>query len=381
MKIAYFYNNVINHGGVERILIDKANALAQLPGMEVWIVCLSGSDADVPAFPISSKVHVVHLGLDLKLTASLYRKPFTIMFQWLRWYQKIKRKVMEFKRNNSIDISISTLYDILLPYSAGKCPHIYESHADRASAEKLSNNPWFRRILTPWIIKKHTVVALTQDESAYWQDAKRVEIIPNFTNIQPVATYRPDTGRILATGRLDPQKGFDILVKAWSYVHKCMPELQLDIYGPDPSNGKNRAELEQQIKDSALTECVHLCGTTDNMPAVFAKHSAFVLSSRFEGFVLVLLEALKCGLPCVSFDCPSGPKDIIKNDSDGILVPFDGLSDEERAEKLAEAICRLMQLPDSERVKMSETAIENSHRFSRENIIKQWVELFQSLAK
>ena len=93
----------------------------------------------------------------------------------------------------------------------------------------------------------------------------------------------------------------------------------------------------------------------------------------------MLLEALKCGLPCVSFDCPSGPKDIIKNDSDGILVPFDGLSDEERAEKLAEAICRLMQLPDSERVKMSEAAIKNSRRFSKDIIINRWVELFNSL--
>ena len=380
MKIAFYLYSINNHGGLDRIIIDKANAFADIPGMEVWIRCETGSESDVPAFPISSKVHRSYFNKPFAPKTSLAKNPFKYIIEWWRWRTEIRKEIQEFSERNSIDISISSTYNFNRPYSSGGTHHIYESHAYRKATERnYLPIPIIWQFLTPFMVRRHTVVALSRHDASFWQAAKRLEIIPNFTNIRPVADYKPDTGRVMAAGRLDYQKGFDILISAWQIVHKRLPNLQLDIFGPDPSNGKNRKALQQQIDMAGLSTCVHLCGITDDMPSTLSEHSAFVLSSRFEGFGLVLLEALTCGVPCVSFDCPAGPSEVITDKSDSILVPFDGLSDEDRAGKLAEAICRLMEIPDSERMKMSDAAIENSRRFSKDIIISRWVELFNSL--
>ncbi|MBP3590398.1 MAG: glycosyltransferase, partial [Muribaculaceae bacterium] len=180
----------------------------------------------------------------------------------------------------------------------------------------------------------------------------------------------------VAVGRLDEQKGFDILIKAWESVARIHPDWKLDIYG----TGRDKEMLQDMIDKSGLTDKVTLCGVSDDMPKVYASGSIFVLSSRFEGFGLVLLEAMTCGVPCVSFDCPEGPSEIITDGRDGILVPFRGLSDSQRAEVLAENICRMIENRDM-RLRMSEKAIAKAATFSRDVIIDRWIELFNDITK
>ncbi|MDE6109976.1 MAG: glycosyltransferase, partial [Muribaculaceae bacterium] len=116
-----------------------------------------------------------------------------------------------------------------------------------------------------------------------------------------------------------------------------------------------------------------------NMPAAFAEGEAFVLSSRFEGFPLVLIEAMACGIPPVAFDCPHGPADLVDNGKNGILVPFKNLSDEERIDLLSDGLRRMLSLSDEERKRMSEAAMTKAASFSREAIMERWVKLFKEI--
>lgn len=168
----------------------------------------------------------------------------------------------------------------------------------------------------------------------------------------------------------------NILIKAWESVARSHPGWKLDIYG----TGRDKEMLQDMIEKSGLVDKVTLCGLSDDMPMVYASGSLFVLSSRFEGFGLVLLEAMTCGVPCVSFDCPEGPSEIISDGQDGILVPFRGLSDSQRTEVLAENICRMIEDRDM-RIRMSQEAIAKAAAFSRDVIIDRWIELFKEITK
>lgn len=380
MNIAYFINSLSNAAGMERIIIDKANLLSERENMRVFIVCLTSSDAEKPAFAVSHKVKVISLGLTFEPGNTKVRKqPVTFFIKWMKWRRKLHKAVRALVKEHNIDIAISSTYDAALPLSSKSCRLILESHAFRNSTVQLSTLPAFREFLTSQRVKKaDALVALTSADAKLWKEAKRVEVIGNFTNMKPAGVYNPDIKRIMAAGRRDPQKGFDILVDAWRLVARHHPDWSLDIYGGDGADPNIRIDLQSKINEAGLSHSITLCGVCNDMPAAYAAHSVFVLSSRYEGFGLVLLEAITCGVPCVSFDCPYGPSDIITDGEDGLLVPFNHLSDTERAEKLAEALCRIIEDRDM-RCRMSQAAIRKADTFSRDKIIDRWVELFKSV--
>lgn len=116
------------------------------------------------------------------------------------------------------------------------------------------------------------------------------------------------------------------------------------------------------------------------MAQAYAGHSIYALSSRYEGFGLVLLEAMTCGLPCISFDCPDGPREIITDGRDGLLVPYRGLTDAELSAAFAEALCRMIEDRDMRR-SMSNEAMSKARNFSRDRIMNQWLSLFKELTE
>lgn len=171
--------------------------------------------------------------------------------------------------------------------------------------------------------------------------------------------------RVIAVGRLDGQKGFDFLIAAWKLVHERFPDWLLDIYG----EGDMREPLQRQIDGLGLGDRVVLRGRTQNISQEYARHSIMVLSSRFEGFVLVLCEASACALPLVSFNCESGPSEIIEDYKSGILVKRVG-----DIQGLAFALGELMSNEYARR-RMGQYAEQMSHRFGLSEIVEQWREL------
>ena len=197
---------------------------------------------------------------------------------------------------------------------------------------------------------------------------------PNFTCLPVTAPCGYRSRRVVAVGRICEQKGFDLLVEAWKTVAKCHPDWHLDIYG----EGDQRHTLQQQITDGGLSQVVSLHPFTADVASVYARATFYVMSSRYEGFGLVLIEAMRCGLPCVSFDSPSGPSEIVTDGRDGILVPYRGLSREKRIDGLAQALCRMMDHEEQIPV-MGHAAQEASQRFTVGNVIPMWERLFEGV--
>lgn len=176
--------------------------------------------------------------------------------------------------------------------------------------------------------------------------------------------------RVIAVGRLDPIKGFDVLISAWKRVAELYPDWTLDIYG----EGDSRQSLQRQIDELSLGDRVFLRGRSNDMSEEFARHSIMVLSSRYEGFGLVLCEASVCAVPQVSFNCESGPSEIIEDHKSGILVKRVG-----DIHGLASALGELMSSEDVRR-RMGQYAEQLSHRFALPEIMRQWRELLDALA-
>jgi len=180
--------------------------------------------------------------------------------------------------------------------------------------------------------------------------------------LKPVDVVKPEHKLVVAVGRLDQQKGFDLLLSAFKPLAERYPEWDLVILGEGP---KRRA-LERQREQLGLTERVHMPGRVGNLPDWYMRAELFVMSSRFEGFPNALAEAMAYGLPAVSFDCDAGPRDIIRDGVDGHLV-----APESGAPGLTQAIETLMT-DDAIRKKMAEAAKAVRERFSMKSIGAAW---------
>ena len=196
----------------------------------------------------------------------------------------------------------------------------------------------------------------------------RVELIPN--PVPPLDGGVSDgTARlVVAAGRLNTQKGFDLLIRAWAPVARRHPEWRLRIYG----SGPEKAALARLIGE--LGAPVELHPRTKRLGAAMAEASLFVLSSRFEGFGLVLVEAMGKGLPVVSFDCPRGPSDIIDDDADGLLVP------PEDVDALSAALLALIEDP-ARRARLARAARDKARRYENAVVGPRWDALLAALTR
>jgi glycosyltransferase involved in cell wall biosynthesis len=245
----------------------------------------------------------------------------------------------------------------------------------KVGLEQINLGTWkktLRKAMTRHYPNLDVLVALTAgDVEAYDRllDGRlRLDRIPN--TVHAMGGPEPDlaTKTLIAAGRYTSQKGFDLLIPAFAKIAADFPDWTLRICG----KGQQKAELKQLVKDLGVGKQVELPGPANDMGAAFAEASIFVLSSRYEGFPLILIEAMSKGLAVVSFDCPTGPADIIDDHENGILVPHKDV------DALAEGMRQLMADEDLRR-KVAANAAVKAREYEIENIGPKWEELFETL--
>ncbi len=379
MKIVYYLPSLVASGGIERIITFKANYFAEhFDNYDVTIIT-SEQMGDKPYFSLSSKVkHIdINVPIDRPYTQSKLKKILFYPYRFFRFRRKLTRVLMEIHT----DIFVSTMRRELTFINDLKDGSIKigEFHVTRYAygGETItSRNPIMKFVKYYWtrsfqnnMSKLKKVVLLTKEGAANWPELKNLVVIPN-----PIAGYQEglisdcSAKLVIAVGRYAPQKGFDLLIPAWAKVIEKHPDWILKIYG----EGGLKESYLRQIKDLSLDHNCFLEEPVKDIYNKYAESSIFVLSSRYEGFGMVITEAMSCGLPVVSFSCPCGPKDIIDDGVNGLLVNKNDIN------QLAEKINYLIE-HDLIRKEMGKAALLNSEKYKMENISKLWNNLFQSI--
>lgn len=379
MKIAYYLPSLQAPGGIERIITFKANYMAEhFKGYEI-IIITSEQMGKPPHFPLSPKVKHVDLGVpfDLPYTQSRISKLLKYPFRYYRFKRRFSQALEQLKP----DITISTLRRELnfihkLKDGSVKIGEFHVSRYAYGAEGWKASFPIIDTIKKRWAInmivnmsKLAKVVVLTHEGACEWPELWNIQVIPNPIST-PTENRETDilAHRVIAAGRYTTQKGFDLLIAAWKIVASKHPDWQLTIYG----EGSLKDQLQKMIDDQKLNDTCKLHPTVSNIADKYCESSIFVLSSRYEGFGLVLVEAMSYGVPCVSFACPHGPKDIINDEIDGLLV------DREDIASLADEINFLIENEDT-RIWMGKNAKESAKCFLPENVMPQWKQLFESL--
>lgn len=260
---------------------------------------------------------------------------------------------------NTVNVlTLLALWNLKIPTIVSE--HIYPTFTD-------ANKVW--QILMKWTYRHADLVTLlTQSALLFYPAAQgyRSIVIPNpvLTPAKKVTTDRLlPTPTIIAMGRLHPQKGFDLLLKAFAKIQAKYPDWHLTILG----EGTIRPELEELRSQLGLSERVHLPGSVSNVNDYLRQAELFALSSRFEGFPMAVCEAMACGLPVLSTDCLSGPRDIIRDGIDGVLVPVDNV------DALAAGLDALMSDP-LKRQQLAKAAPQVLERFGLDRVMAKWTD-------
>lgn len=383
MKLLYVYHSLSTRGGLERVLADKMNWLADVAGYDVYFLT-TDQLGDAPAYPISDKIH--WLRYEEKRFHNIYKVSYPKRYFALRSYNKyLKRSLESALKEVRPDVLISTtsfaMEVVASMRTAAKkvCeshiayPYIMKAGPKHRYMPKLEYvfktlyDIQFRSVIKAY----DELVVLTQDDHNYWKPYRTTTVIPN-----PVTSYPDEVspleeeGRksIISVGRLHGQKGYDMLIEAWSRLAEKHKGWHIDIFG----DGVERQKYLDMIASKGLQEGIIIHPSSNQIYAEYQKADFLVLSSRAEGFGLVLAEAMACGRPCVAFDCESGPRDIIADKEDGLLVPA------ENVDKLTEAIDWMIEHP-SERCAMGRLARENAKRYAIDSVMPLWMTLFERL--
>lgn len=377
MKIFYIYTALLTKGGADRVLTEKANWLAE-HGYEVGII----TDTQMgrpPVFPLSSKIKLINLDIDF---AKEYGHNFLVRtvlyYKLMREYKYAMKEVLQ---KNKPDIVITTMgrdmdfltdiyHDGTIIGEAHTTKHFLRNfHLLEQKGFPFRQIAWYwRRKMDKNVRKLNGIVLLTKEDAESWKGTNQTFVIPNSLPFEPSNSSELENKQAIAVGRYNNAKGYEYLVEAWKTVHQKHPDWTINIYG----SGEQKEMVKTLIKNIDLQESMVMHEPTDDIMDCYLDSSICVVSSRYEGFSMVILESMVCGVPVVSFDCPHGPRNIIKNGEDGILVDY------LNTQALAENICKLIENPKLRKT-MGEKARSNIKRFTKENVMRQWTDLFNQL--
>jgi GalNAc-alpha-(1->4)-GalNAc-alpha-(1->3)-diNAcBac-PP-undecaprenol alpha-1,4-N-acetyl-D-galactosaminyltransferase len=373
--------STLSGGGAERVTANMANYWAA-SGREV-IILTTGYGGESSSYDLDSRVAHLHLGspqFNSFSTDSHALAPLVglvnrcseperiILARHATHILKLRQAIINTRPDAVISYIDETNILALAATLETGLKVIVTEHCDPNHNSIGAGLEMLRRRLYP---HARYVVALTEESLKYFSPVAGIHgrVIPNAVTpsvfASPDGMAQPDNGKtLMAMGRLSHEKGFDLLISAFSFVAKKHAAWSLEIWGEGPQ----RSYLESYVKELGLAERVRMPGFTRRPFEAMRRSDLFALSSLCEGFSNVLIEAMACGLAVVSFDCPSGPRHIIRDEVDGVLVP------PRNVRAMAEALDRLMG-DDRERKRLAERAAEAGERFGMEKVMGMWEEV------
>lgn len=378
MKIIYCIRATYNPGGMERVLLNKVSYLIRHCGWEILIVT-TDQQGRPPFYPFPQEIRMIDLGINYSddNCLSAYRK----ITGYLRRRLKHRRILTNLLLRERADVVVS-----LFPSESSFIPSIQDGSKKVLELHycKFFRLQYGRKGILGLIDRWRTwkddflvrrfdkFVVLTHEDRNYWGKLPNIEVIPNAAKNMSGHFSDVSAHRVIAVGRLDYQKGFDRLIQAWSLVQADgrFADWQLDIFG----QGEWKDMLQQMIDSRGLEGTVHINRPTNSIGDEYAKSSLIVMTSNYEGFGMVLVEAMACGVPAVSFDCKCGPRDIIRHGENGLLVKDGDIRG------LAEAMMMVMG-DDAYRKRLSGAALNVVSTYSEEAVMGQWTRLFASLVR
>ncbi|MFA7615957.1 MAG: glycosyltransferase family 4 protein [Weeksellaceae bacterium] len=355
MKLLYITNGINGAGGLERVLSVKASMLADDYGYQVHILCLNDSHQN-RFYNFSHQIHFHSIPVKGNL------------FAYLRSYRKGIRKVVKEVQPDVISVCDDGLKGFYVPsFLKTKAKIIYERHASvNLNAGSGIKGNLIRILMHRQISKFDRFVVLTKGNLKEWNQPN-VTVIPNPIGFQSEQSAELENKKIIAVGSHSYNKGYDLLIRVWKIIQNQKPDWELNIYGKIDTD-----RTFVKIAEKEGLKNIFFKPPIKDIRSAYLDASILVMSSRSEGFGMVLTEAMECGLPCVAFDCPSGPADIISEGEDGFLI---------EPENTNQMVDRLLQLIEDKtlRKQMGKTAKQNVKRFSADEILKKWDDLFNEL--
>jgi len=377
MRLIYCTHSLCNPGGMERVLVNKVTYLVEKLHWDVSIVTTDQKGR--PSFyPLPAGVRVTDLGINY--SDDNVKSVTGKILGYLQKRRRHKRLLTSLLEREKPDIVVS-----LYPSESSFIPDIKDGSK---KVLELHFCKYFRLqygrkgllgIIDKWrthqderIVRKFDkFVVLTNEDKEYWGNLHNIEVIPNAA--MNIGGHFSDVTnhRVIAVGRLDYQKGFDRLIQAWEYINKSglYSDWRLDIFG----QGEWKEMLQEMVQAKNLSVSVHLNSPVKTIGEEYVNSSLLVMSSNYEGFPMVMIESMAIGLPVVAFDFKCGPRDIISDGENGLLVSNGDIPG------LAEAMMKLMGDYELRR-RMSVKARQVVDTYSEKAVMDKWVRLFTSLA-
>lgn len=373
MKIIYCINSIRGLGGIQRVTLVKANALAEVVGNQVYLIVTDNWPYHKLIHEISDKITLIHLPINYY--ADDYKSKFQSLISNIKIFKHwrlLQKAINQIKPDVIVSVGQSEKY--ILPFLRTKAIKIREIHFNSNYREFTYQTQWIGKLIQFLDLKINTrgydkVILLTEeDKKDNFANNKKFTAIHNPLTTRELEYYKKrETKNVIAVGRLVLQKNFISLIRAWALIATQIPDWHLNIIGEGPE----RERLQNEIKQLHLEESITLKGFSNEVDKELEQSSISVITSVYEGFGLVILEAMAMGLPVISYTFPYGPRDIIENGTNGFLVP-------NQDEQVLSA--RILDLAQNEelRNRMGEAALKRTHDFDISLIIPKWMTLFKN---
>jgi len=380
MRILYCVNSLGARGGIERVTIVKANALADIKGNEVAICYTDKGDYPRTIHPLSPQVHV----FDLNTPYWQFTTPLKVLKSFIPTViatrKALKRLIQSFRPDVVVStgsyekFALASLSAINKIKGGGNALYVREFHFASTYRRYISGSRVAVRVcefLDNQLLGRcfnMNYLLTKQDLAENFKSRKNFDYMYNPCSFNCKHETISREKIVLAVGRLVYQKNFAELLEIWSMIQGQCNGWKLRVVG----SGSLENELKEKVCQLGISDTVEFPGFSSNVDEEMAKASIYVMTSIYEGFGLVLVEAQNAGLPCISYDLPYGPSEIIRDGEDGFIV------ENRNKKKFADKLLRLIQDADL-RSRMGKTAQDNSKRFSTEIIVGQWMKKYNTL--